>query len=68
MKSTSNSNRFYSKSRLLLGFLIVLLSGFVLLAGFGAISKTFAARIASPQAILSTSSAAVFEKRCRIQH
>jgi photosystem II stability/assembly factor-like uncharacterized protein len=56
MKSTSNSNRFYSKSRLLLGFLIVLLSGFVLLAGFGAISKTFAARIASPQTILSTSS------------
>ena len=57
MKSTSSSNRFYSNSRLLLGFLGVLLSGCVLLAGLGAISKTFAARIASPHAVLSTSSA-----------
>jgi hypothetical protein len=56
MKSTSSSNRFYSNSRLLLGFLVVLLTGCVLLAGFGAISKTFAARIASPQAAPSTSS------------
>src|SRR4051794_3647928 len=57
MKSTSNSNRFYSKSRLLLGFLVVLLSGCVLLAGLGAISKAFAARIGSPQAVPANSSA-----------
>ena len=50
MKNSSNSNYFYSKSRLLLGFLGVLLSGCVLLAGVGALSKTFAARIGSPQA------------------
>lgn len=49
MKSASKSNRFYSKSRLLLGLLVVLLSGYILLAGFGAISKAFAARTASPQ-------------------
>src|SRR5437764_8336536 len=54
MKSTSNSNRFSSNSRLLLGFLGVLLSTSVLLAGLGAISKTFAARIGSPHAIRST--------------
>lgn len=47
MNNPSNSNRFYSKSRLLLGFLVVLLSGCVLLAVFGTISKTFAARTAS---------------------
>src|SRR5256714_10278857 len=55
MKSTFNSNRFYSNSRLLLGFLVVLLSGCVLLAGFGAISKTFAARISSPRAVPANS-------------
>src|SRR5437763_571046 len=55
MKSTSNSNRFYSNSRLLIGFLVVLLSGCVLLAGFGAISKTFAVRISSPRAVPANS-------------
>ena len=50
MKSPSIPNRFNSNSRLLLGFLGVLLSGCVLLAGLGAISKTFAARIGSPHA------------------
>src|SRR5206468_3167475 len=57
MKSTSNSNRFNSNSRLLLGFLGVLLSTCVMLAGLGAISKTFAARIGSPHAVRSTSPA-----------
>src|SRR5438046_1543960 len=57
MISTSNSNRFYSNSRLLIGFLVVLLSGCVLLAGFGAISKTFAVRISSPRAVSANSSA-----------
>ena len=57
MKSASSSNRFNSNSRLLLGFLGVLLSGCVLLVGLGAISKTFAARIGSPHAVPSTSSA-----------
>jgi len=57
MKSTSSSNRFNSNSRLLLGFLGVLLSGGVLLTSLGAISKTFAARINSPHAVTSTSSA-----------
>ena len=56
MKNASNSNCFYSKSRLLLGFLIVLLGGCVLLAGFGTTSKTFAARVASPQRIPGNSS------------
>ena len=55
MKSTSSSNRFNSNSRLLLGFLGLLLSGCVLLAGLGAMSKTFAARIGSPHAGPSTS-------------
>ena len=50
MKSPSNSNHFYSRSRVLLGLLVVLLIGCVLLASFGAISKTFAARAGSPQA------------------
>src|SRR6478672_1108790 len=54
MKSPSTPNRFNSNSRLLLGFLGGLLSGCVLLAGLGAISKTFAARISSPQAESST--------------
>src|SRR5918996_978255 len=54
MNNTSNSNRFNSNSRLLLGFLGVLLSGCVLLTGLGGMSKTFAARISSPQAGLST--------------
>src|SRR5262249_40616411 len=53
MKSASNSNRFYSKSRLLLWFLVVLLTGCVLAAGFGAITRSFAARIASPHATKS---------------
>ena len=57
MKNSSNSNYFYSKTRLLLGFLGVLLSGCVLLAGVGALSKTFAARIGSPQAGTGISSA-----------
>ena len=56
MKSPSSPNRFNSNSRLLLGFLGVLLSGCVLLAGLGAISKTFAARIGSPHAVPSNSS------------
>ena len=56
MKSTSSSNRFNS-SRLLLGFLGLLLSGCVLLAGLGAMSKTFAARIGSPHTVRSTSAA-----------
>src|SRR5207248_5852794 len=55
MKTPSNSNRFYSNSRLLIGFLVVLLSGCVLLAGFGAISKTFAVRISSPRAVPANS-------------
>ena len=54
MKSPSIPNRFNSNSRLLLGFLGVLLSGCVLLACLGAISKTFAARIGSPNAESST--------------
>src|SRR5262245_48218187 len=56
MKSPSNPNRFHSKSRVLLGLLAVLLIGCVSLAGFGTISKTFAARVGSPQSILNTSS------------
>jgi len=55
MKSTSSPNHFNSNSRLLLGFLGLLLSGCVLLAGLGAMSKTFAARIGSPHAVPSTS-------------
>ena len=55
MKNTSSSNRFNSNPRLLLGFLGLLLSGCVLLAGLGAMSKTFAARIGSPHAVPSTS-------------
>src|SRR5215208_972815 len=55
MKSNSSSNRFYSNSRLLFGFLVVLITGCVLLAGLGATSKTFAARIGSPHAVPSTS-------------
>jgi photosystem II stability/assembly factor-like uncharacterized protein len=55
MKSNSSSNRFYSNSRLLLGFLVVLITGCVLLAGLGAMSKTFAARIGSPHAVPRTS-------------
>jgi photosystem II stability/assembly factor-like uncharacterized protein len=52
-----SSNRFYSSCRLLLGFLVVLLSGGVLLIGFGGISKAFAARVGSPHAVTSTSPA-----------
>src|SRR6266850_4714776 len=55
MKSTSSPNHFDSNFRLLLGFLGLLLSGCVLLAGLGAMSKTFAARIGSPHAVPSTS-------------
>ena len=55
MKSPSIPKRFNSNSRLLLGFLGVLLGGCVLLAGLSAISKTFAARIGSPHAVPSTS-------------
>ena len=50
MKKIPNPNRFYSSSHLLLSFLAVLLGGGVLLLGLTAISKTFAARIGSPQA------------------
>ena len=57
MKNTSSSNRFNSNSRLLLGLLGLLLSGCVVLAGVGALSKTFAARIGSPQAGTGISSA-----------
>src|SRR6476620_3189957 len=56
MKSPSIPNRFNSNSHVLLGFLGVLLSCGVLVAGLGAISKTFAARIGSPHAVLSNSS------------
>lgn len=55
MKSCSNSNRFYSKSRLLLSLLLVLLSGCVLLAVLGTGSKTFAAPNALPLAGQRTS-------------
>ena len=48
-----NCNRFYSKSRVLLGFLLVLLSACVLLIGFGGISKAFAARVGSARALPS---------------
>jgi photosystem II stability/assembly factor-like uncharacterized protein len=48
-----NCNRFYSKSRVLLGFLVVLLSACVLLIGFGGISKAFAARVGSARALPS---------------
>src|SRR5215208_5778166 len=54
MKKIPNSNRFCSSSRFLLGFLVMLLGGGVLLLGLTAISKTFAARIGSPQAGSST--------------
>ena len=57
MKNASSPNRVCSNSRLLLGFLVILVSGCALLAGFGAISKSFAARIGSPQAVPSTSPA-----------
>src|SRR4051794_28241252 len=50
MKKIPNSNRICSNSRLLLGFLVMLLGGGVLLPGLTATSKTFAARIGSPQA------------------
>lgn len=55
MKSPSNSTYFLLRSRVLLGLLMVLLSGCMLLACFGTIPKTFAARIASPQAVASPS-------------
>src|SRR5262245_58065494 len=57
MKNSSNSNCFYSKSRLLLGLIIILLSGLLLLAGIGSMSSTFAARLGSPKAGQSNSSA-----------
>jgi photosystem II stability/assembly factor-like uncharacterized protein len=57
MKSASNSNRSYSNSRLLLGSVVMVLSGCVLLIGFGVTSKTSAARIGSPQAVPIASSA-----------
>src|SRR5262252_3823863 len=50
MKNPSTSNCFYSKSRLLLGLVIILLSGLLLLASIGSMSSTFAARLGSPQA------------------
>src|SRR3954454_696155 len=57
MKSPSHFSRFHPKFRLLLSLLAVLLTGCVLLAGFGAISKSFAARAGSPPTALSFSSA-----------
>src|SRR5260370_39054487 len=57
MKTASSFNRFNSNSRLLLGFLGVLLSACFLLAGLRAVSKTFAARIGSPHPLPNTSSA-----------
>ena len=48
MKKIPNSNRFYSSSRFVVGLLVMLLAG-VLLLGLTAMSKTFAARIGSPQ-------------------
>jgi photosystem II stability/assembly factor-like uncharacterized protein len=50
MKNPSNSNCFYSKSRLLLGLVIILVSGLLLLASSGSMSSTFAARLGSPKA------------------
>src|SRR6185503_16239180 len=61
MKNPSSPNRFNSNSRLLLGFLGMLLSGCVLMAGLGVISKTFAARLGSPQVVPSNSSALSFK-------
>jgi photosystem II stability/assembly factor-like uncharacterized protein len=52
-----NYNRFYSKSRVLLGFLLVLLSACLLLIGFGGISKAFAARVGSARALPSNHAA-----------
>src|SRR6516225_11006988 len=57
MKNPSNSNCFYSKSRLLLGWVIILLSVLLLLASNGSMSSTFAARLGSPKAGQSNSSA-----------
>src|SRR5215469_10142235 len=57
MKNPSNSNCFYSKSRLLLGLVIMLLSGLLLLASIGSMSSTFAARLGSPNAGRGNSSA-----------
>src|SRR5262245_60064982 len=57
MNNASNSNRFYSKFRLLLGLVVMLLSGFLLLASIGSMSSTFAARLGSRQAGQSNSSA-----------
>src|SRR4029078_13152302 len=61
MKYPSTPNRLHSTSRLLLGFLGMLLSGCVLLVGLGIISKAFAARIGSPQVVPSNSSALPFK-------
>ena len=52
-----NCNRFYSKSRVLLGFLLVLLSACLLLLGFGGISKAFAARVGSARTLPSNHAA-----------
>ena len=57
MKTAASSDRLYSNSRLLLGFLLMLLAGCVLLAGLGTMPKTFAARSAPSQAAPNTSSA-----------
>ena len=56
MKNLLNSICFYSKPRLLLGSAALLLSGLIVLAGLGGISKTFAARSQSPQAARNNSS------------
>jgi hypothetical protein len=56
MKRLPSSKHFCSNSLLLLGSLVVLVGACVLLVSLTAISKTFAARIASAQAGSSTSS------------
>src|SRR3982751_156500 len=61
MKNPSTPNRFNSNSSLLLGFLGMLLSGCVLMAGLGVISKAFAARISSSHVIPNNSSASPFK-------
>ena len=61
MKSTSSFNRFCSNSRLSIGLLVALLGGCVLLVCLAAISKTFAARIGSPQAAPNNSPALSFK-------
>src|SRR4051794_7899739 len=55
MKNPLSSNRVHFNSRLLFRLLVILFSGYTLLTGVAAISKTFAARIGSPQTAPITS-------------